>query len=198
MADQPQVISEVQEDGTQKVTSAPGSRKMEVTYGRLDSDMPLMPTDTAMQKLFKPKNVIQITTDDGTVIPIVYKRIDPGSLLLSHGSPLNIPSDAFQTARRLQKQTDEIVKNTAEGSDEREQQQADLMASDDGLKMLEITDKMRRNAILLGVIQPQMTNEMLDDLEEDILNLLYECITEGVTTNINLVGHFPSSDNTSR
>ena len=195
MADQPTVVSEVQEDGTQKVTHAPGSNKMEVTYGRLDSDMPLMPTDTAMQKLFKPKNVLQITTEDGTQIPIVYKRIDPGSLMLSHGSPLAIPSDALQVARRMQQGFQSIEKSTQEGTPEREKATADLMAGDDGGRMLEINDKMRRNAILLGVIQPPMTNEMIDDLEEDIVQLLYDCITEGVTTNIELVGHFPSSDN---
>ena len=199
MADQPQVISEVQEDGTQKVTHAPGSRqKMEVTYGRLDSDMPLMPTDTAMQKLFKPKNVLQITTEDGTQIPIVYKRIDPGSLLLSHGSPLVLPADAIQATRRFEKQREDILKTTKEGSREREEKLADLMTTDDGATAIHVSDKMRKNAILLGVIQPPMTEKMIEDLEEDIVNLLYDCITEGVTTNIDLVGHFPRSDNASR
>ena len=69
---------------------------------RLNKALPESPDRKMLAKLFTPRFVLNVTAPDGTVIPFVYKRMDPGTLLITHGSAISLPVNAREQALLLQ------------------------------------------------------------------------------------------------
>lgn len=102
---QPQatLTSEVQADGTAKVVGAsqPTNAEFGFEETQLGTALPEVPTTDALRKLFTPRFVLNVTAPDRTVIPFVYKRVDPGTLLITRGAGLSVSVNTPKQAAKL-------------------------------------------------------------------------------------------------
>lgn len=188
------VVSEVQEDGSTEVKETARASNYEMELTRLDGALPEAPSTDALSKLFKPRFLLEITASDGTVIPFVYKRVDPMSLMLSQGSPMAVNPELIQTAQETQKRLQQLgVTSSTPPSSLSEDVQEDIarvLAEPKAQEFFEMRLRMRQTVIETGVISPQITPEIYEQLDDDIIEALYEAITGGVSTSNELVEHF--------
>ena len=191
------VITEVSETGETKVVDT-GNRESnyDMSLNRLSGELPQVPSMNAISKLFKPRYVLNVTAEDGTVIPFVYKRIDPGTLLLTQGSPLALNPSVKEQALSMRKQFDDIGinldhldKKGVVNESNRDQVEKILRGGNSG-DVMKAADELRRSVLKAGVISPEITDDLYENLDDEILDALHEAITGGVTSNTELVEKF--------
>ena len=185
------VTTEVQPDGTTEVVDASGPTNYEFSQQQVGADLPEVPSSADLAKLFTPRLVLNVTAPDGTVIPFVFKRMDPGTLLLTHGSPVSIPVDVRERARALQVDLDAIRGADGTLDDASAGKAIDLLQSKDSRQVLDLAQTIRKNTVMAAVISPVMTEELYDNLDDEVLEALYDAITGGVTSDTELVETFP-------
>ena len=138
-----------------------------------------------------------MTTPDGIEVPFVYKRIDPGTLMMTQGSPLAIDiGEAQRKSDELVKQVDALrAKVDSEDADEAAiaAEIRQLRDSDETQSLFSTARDLRKRTVQAGVIQPEISDELYENLDDDILDALYEAITGGVTSSNELVEHFRQS-----
>lgn len=188
------VVSEVMEDGGTEVTETAHASNYEVSLGRLDGAVPEPPPLDAISKLFKPRYTLNITTDDGTVIQFVYKRSDPATLMITHGSPIAIGAedaeDAVEVSRKF---ADLQEREDAAGGvlpDDAQEELNELMSDPRTQELFALMDRRQKATVQTNVISPVITDEIYDALQPEILRALYEAITGGITSQNELVEYF--------
>ena len=179
------LVTEVQEDGSEVIVNTDRPTNYDMDIKRLDTEIPdTLPTGS-LSKLFKPKYVLEVTAEDGTIIPFVYKKIDPMTLLATHGDALAVDIEAVSTAQK------EIEKVQAKAN-QSGANPTDLIesASNDTVHMIKTMLKVRKLTVQTGVISPEITDELYEELDFDIIDALEQAISGGVTNQNELVEHF--------
>ena len=188
MPQKPNLVTEIAEDGTEQIVESdrPVNQMYDMNIERAnENDLPEAPPITDLSKLFKPKYILNITVPDGSIIPFTYKKQDPGSLLLSHGSPLAIDTEIVKSAQEIQSKIDEVQ----EGENAEELLQ-ELMTDPKFIEMHNAGMRMRKTTIQTCVISPIIDDALYNELDDAILEALYQAITGGVTNQAELVEHF--------
>ena len=182
------VTTEVQEDGTTKVTQVnpPAGSSYQFNNRVVRTKLPDVPTSENLAKLFTPRYVLEVTADDGTVIPFVYRHLDPSSLLLTTGKPVSVNVDIKEKAQELSDQLQEI----SEKEESSPLEALSLLHQEGSQDLLQQALDLRKNTLKTGVISPPMTDELYENLDDEVLEALYEAITGGVTSDTELVETF--------
>ena len=189
------VVSEVREDGSSEVVETAQTSNYEMSLNRLDGQLPEAPPLDALSKIYKPRYVLEVTAPDGTVIPFVYKRIDPATLMLTQGSPVVITPEDRSKATELEQKSKELYADIRSTDDVNVRQEKldelQTLMSDPRTQELNIMgEQIRKRVIQSGVISPEITDEIYENLDDSILDALHEAITGGVTNQNELVEHF--------
>ena len=190
------VVSEVQEDGSTTISGTAHKSNYDMELNRLDGILPEIPPMDALSKLFKPRYVLKVTTPDGIEIPFVYKRIDPATMILTQGSPLGISlnevaGESNDIAEKLQSLREGLDAASSDAdADAKLDEMRDLMSDEKTQGILQTAQTLRQRVIQSGVLSPEITDDLYENLDDDILNALYEAITGGVTSSNELVEHF--------
>ena len=196
------VVSEVQEDGSTTISGTAHKSNYDMELNRLDGILPEIPPMDALSKLFKPRYVLKVTTPDGIEIPFVYKRIDPGTLMMMQGSPLAVDiGQAQQRSTELVNQMEALrEKVNAEDVDPEaiSEEIRKLRDSEETQELFNTARDLRKRTVQAGVIQPEITDELYANLDDDILQALYQAITGGVTNSNEMVEHFRELANESK
>ena len=180
------LVTEVQEDGSEVIVNTDRPTNYDMDIKRLDTEIPdTLPTGS-LSKLFKPKYVLEVTAEDGTIIPFVYKKIDPATLLATHGEALAVDIEAATTAQK------EIERLRAESNQNPDINITDVSQSlnNDTMSMIKTMIKVRKLTVQTGVISPEITDEIYEELDFDIIDALEQAISGGVTNQNELVKHF--------
>ena len=195
---EPTLTSEVQADGTAKVVGAAQPTNAEFGFEETELGMalPEVPTTDALRKLFTPRYVLNVTAPDGTVIPFVYKRVDPGTLLITQGIGVAVPIDTPEQAAKLRVDMNTVLNNAELSEDERKQGMFDLMNKKESQDVMTLMQALRRATLKAAVLSPQITDELYDMLDDSVTEKLYDCITGGVTSQTELVETFPDNTET--
>ena len=179
------VVSELNEDGGSTIVEASQSSNYEMSINQLDGKLPEAPPLDALSKIFKPRYVLEITAPDGTVIPFVYKRIDPAMLLLTQGSPLAVD---ISDTNRFREENDRIA--SIEDEQERVSKMQEFLKDPKTQAVMQAGEETRKRNIQAGVISPEITDELYANLDDDVIDALNEAVTGGVTNSNELVEHF--------
>ena len=185
---QADVITEVQDDGSTEVIETKHTSNYDMSLERVNGKLPESPSFENLSKLFKPRYVLEVTTEDGTRVPFTYKRVDPMTLLMTTGAPVIYTADTLNSIDTVQSKITEL--GIGDGTSISGDKMLDLFQDNDVKNTLETANTLRRAVIQAGVISPEITDEIYEELDTDILNALYEAITGGVTSNAELVEHF--------
>ena len=192
------LTSEVLPDGQTEITETTDRSNYDMSINRVDGTVPDTPSMDAVAKLFKPRFVLNVTADDGTVIPFVYKRLDPGTMMITHGNPIAISGEQVKqvlpTYERVQELRD---KGIAAGGDlpaEDIAEMRELLADPTMREITKIGVDMRKNTVQSGVIDPVITDEVYEQLDDNVLEALYQAIRGGVTSTNELLDHFRQDD----
>ena len=187
--------TEMQEDGEQQITQTTQESNYEVELKRADGELPEAPPLADLSKLFKPKYVLNVKTPDGSVIPFTYKRLDPITLMATYGSPLTVDTAVKESAQelldRLQKLQKKPRKKGEGMSEEDVAEYQEITTHPDYLATVEKGMQLRKVTVQTGVISPQITDELYEQLDDNVLDLLTEAISGGVTNQTELVQQFP-------
>lgn len=189
----PKVVSEVTEDGGTEIKETSHPSNFDMSLGRLDGTLPDAPNTDALSKLFKPRYVLNVTTADGTVVPFVYKRVDPMTLMMTHDSPITVSPDAIRNAESAQTRLEEIADSVDENNPltpELQAEMRELLTSADTQDTYKQGVFMKKTTVQTGVISPQITDELYENLDDDIIDALFQAIRGGVTSDAELVEHF--------
>lgn len=184
------LVTEVQEDGSQEITEVSQASNFEIQTEKVQGNIATdIPTDS-LSKLFKRKLVLYVTTEDGEKIPFVYKRIDPGMLLLAQGSPLALDTNIVETAQSVADSLREAQQDSDEQGNPPTDKVSEIMQNSKTQDLFRMAQQLRKNVIQTGTISPEITDELYDKLDDEILNALHDAITGGVTSNNDLVQYF--------
>ena len=164
----------------------------EFSQQRVGADLPAVPSSADLAKLFTPRLVLNVTAPDGTVIPFVYKRMDPGTLLLTHGAPVTIPVDVRERAQALQVDLDAIRGTDGQVDADSAEKALDILQSKESREVLSLAQQLRKSTLMAAVLSPEMTEELYTHLDDTVLEALYDAITGGVTSDTELVETFPA------
>ena len=189
------LVSEVKEGGDVEIVETSGDSNYQMQLNRLDGKLPTPPSPDALTKIFKPRFVLEVTADDGTVIPFVYKRIDPATLIMTHGSPVSIDTDVAKTADNMAERLKGLVGDRDDVdvkslSDDDATELRELLRDPKAKQMVDTYQTLHKNVVQSGVISPEITDDLYEHLDDDVLDALYEAITGGVTSQNELVQHF--------
>ena len=179
----PDLVSEVQEDGTQQITETehPSNYKMEVK----PADPPDSIDGNQLSALFKKNHVLEVSTPYGGVIPFTYKKMDSATLMLTHRVPLAIDPEKLQTAQEMLsglQQEDGTSKINK------------MIEDDDFLDLLEKMALLRKLTVTSGCLDPVIDDEIYEQLDDEIVDALYFAISGGVTSTAQLVNAFRERD----
>ena len=193
----PKVTSAVNEDGSTDVIATDQPSNFEFEHAVVQGDLPDVPTTESLSKLFIRRNVLNVKAPDGTVIPFIYKKGDPMSALIALGSPLAVDTNVKAKLNTLIVDTDALAaevrkaKTDDDLDDETKSKVRDLINNDDAQFMMEQFQNVRRIMLKSNVISPTITDEIYDNLDEEVITALYDAITGGVTSDNELVNTFP-------
>ena len=187
--------TEMNEDGEQQITQTTQASNYEMEIKRAVGELPDAPPLVDLSKLFKPKYILNVKTPDGSVIPFTYKRLDPGTLMATHGEPLTLDTAVRQSAQELISRLEELQskprkKDEPITPDEAAELQ-EITTHPDYLATVKKGMQLRKVTVQTGVISPQITDELYEELDDEILDMLSEAISGGVTNQNELVQHFP-------
>lgn len=195
--DQPTLVSEVNEEGNTEIIQTSQESNYEVNVTQIDATAPLPPPTSNLKAFFAPRYKCTITNSDGISQEFFYKKLDPGSQLMSYGQPLGVDTNIEDLAS----QTKEIQDRFAKIRDDKDEegnvtpnalvQMHALMREPGARAMFEIYEQKKKNVVMIAVISPEITEEIYDLLEYEVADKLYQAITGGVTTDIAVVEHFP-------
>ena len=187
------LVSEVMEDGGTEVTETAHKSNYEVSLGRLDGAVPEPPPLDAVAKLFKPRYVLEVKLEDGTVVPFVYKRTDPATMMMTQGGPLSVGASEREDIRKINNQLSDLRARTTDGESvpaDVQNDLNDLLSEPRTQELFAMQDGIQKAVIQANVISPVITDEIYDNLEPDILRALHEAITGGITSQNELVDYF--------
>ena len=179
------LVSEVQEDGTQQITETSQESNYQMKVRPEDLKPPDEVHGIQLSALFKKNHILEITIPSGITIPFTYKKIDSATLMLTHRIPLAIDPEKLKTAQEMLsglQQEDGIEKINKMVNDE------------EFLDMLEKMATLRKLTVQSGVIDPVITDEIYDQLDDEVLDALYLSISGGVTSSTELVEAFRERD----
>ena len=182
----PDLVSEVQEDGTQQITetSQQSNYQMEVK----PADPPDSVDGNQLSALFKKNHVLEVTTPYGGVIPFTYKKMDSATLMLTHRVPLAIDPEKLQTAQEMLSGLQQ-----EDGTEKMNK----MVEDEEFLEMLEKLEKLKKLTLQSGVIDPVITDEIYEQLDDEVVEALYLAISGGVTSTTELVEAFRRRDQAS-
>ena len=186
------LVTEVNEDGEQTIIEAQGTTNYEMQIDRLDGEIPKVSAD-ALKSLFTPRHRLIVTAPDGTIVPFIYKRIDPATLVTTHGSPVVLDTRVAQTAQSLVDRLEELRQETKDDPSRQEEADAEakeIMDNSDLKEALQIMQTRKKASVQAGTISPEITDEIYESLDVDIIDALYQAITGGVTSQNELVEYF--------
>ena len=172
------IVTEMQEDGTQAIIDISGPSNYDMSISSLNGKMPDAPSLESLSKIYTAKFVLEVIAPDGTVIPFTYKRIDPATLLQMDASPIQITDELMNNLSAIDEQGIDGVKS---------------MNADQWKQDVKTNAMFRKAAIQTGVISPTISDEIYEQLDNNVLEALYQAITGGVTSNADLVSHFRSA-----
>ena len=194
MAETVGLVSEVQEDGSTEVTETSMPSNYDVSVRRLDGTMPEAPSMELLSQLFEPRYELTVHIN-GHEVPFVYKKVDPGTMLLTHGTPLTVDTDAGSISERLS----ELAPKEGEEQDpESIAEMQELLQKEETVKMLEMMENIKKKTIQAAVIQPVITDDLYGRIDPKILTDLYDAITGGVVADNEAVQHFRGSSETEK
>lgn len=188
------LVTQVNEDGTTDIVETKQVSNYEMELDRVNpAEVPSAPPTDSLSKLFKPKYVLYVTAEDGEKIPFVYKRVDPATLLVTNETPLTIDTNVADTAQQVEnrlKDFRETYKNPKDAPQEVIDELNEFLLEENTVNAMKQGLQLRKNAVQAGVISPQITDEIYEELDDHILDALHEAITGGVTSQTELVEHF--------
>lgn len=193
------LTSEVQADGTTTITDASQpTTEFQFKQEQVGAQLPEVPTSEVLSKLFTPRYVLNVTAPDGTVIPFLYKRLDPGTLLLTHGAPVAVSVDVRDQAAKLKTEMETlgISDDDTELDAEQREKALELLQKEGTREMLEQAEKMRKHTLKTAVLAPVINDELYENLADEVKEALYDAITGGVTSDTELVETFPNGAET--
>lgn len=170
-AEKAQIISEVQPDGTTKVVKTKYESAYSPKISTITGEMPDIPQDADLSKFFTPKRVIELTAPDGTKQKFIYKRLSPAELLRDYGTVALITQEMIDISKGV---TDAITSETPE----------------EYLRNIQADTKIRKATIQNGILKPTITDEAYEQIDSEHLDILFEVISGGITSQTELVQHF--------
>ncbi len=172
------LTSEVQADGTTQITQTDRPSNYDLQIEKLDGSLPDAPSEEALKKLFSPKYVLTVTID-GTEIPFIYKRMDPATLIITHDQPVSIdPGVNKQLANN-----EEPVNLNQITVHELLHDPSKRQALKDSMHLVKIT-------VQGAVVSPKITDEIYENLDNQLIDALYAAITGEVKDQQDLVHFF--------
>ena len=195
MPEKPGVTSQVMEDGSTEVLETGLPSDYDFNFDRVDGKLPEPPPLDSISKLYKPRYILEVRSADGTVIPFIYKRIDPATLMLTHGRPmienLDLMTKADSIGDRLMALKGKSEEELATDEVRELIKEAQETLQDQRIKDMErSSEDLHKHVIQANVLSPEITDEIYENLEDSILEVLYQAITGGVTSHTELVDHF--------
>ena len=181
------VVSEVREDGYNEITETAHVSNYEMQVRRLDTKLPESIPTESLSDLFNPKRVLDVTLEDGTVISFVYKKVDPATLMITHESPLAIDPEQAKVAYE---KFEELEKRDQDGDSTAAADLNELVSDKETMDTLKKMMQIRKLTVQSGVISPEITDDLYEDLPDEIINTLQVAITGGITNQNELVEHF--------
>ena len=172
------LVSENTEDGSSRIVQTAHPSNFDMSLNELNGAVADPPSFENLSKVFTAKYVLNVTAPDGTKIPFTYKRVDSMTLLTMDNSPIQI--------------TDAIASRVT-GADIQPEEVAKKMTADELLEAAKTSAQLKKGTIQAGVISPVITDEIYEQLDNHILEVLYQAISGGVTSDAELVSHFRSS-----
>ena len=180
------VVSEVQPDGTTKIVRKElfESKVKKAENGKVPDKVSL----GDLSKLFKPKRVIEIVTEDGSIISFGFKLVDPMTLLLTTGSPISWT----ETREGLNSIGDALGGQNLDGISEKELEQRlkDIYNKEEFKEIIHNFEAVQKLVIQSGITTTEITDEIYEMLEDRVINHLYSAITGGVTADNQAVETF--------
>ena len=142
-----------------------------------------------LSALMKPRYKLEFDVG-GVVVPFYFNKLDPGTMLMTHGTPL-----AVSSANRLQEKFKEAGLNPEDPEiNESNVAVALELLNDDAAQsvMVDAAD-LKNRTLIKAVLSPKLTKELIEQLDEEIVDVLYETITGGITTDNKSVSDFPDA-----
>ena len=189
------VVSVSTNDGQSEILKAEEEPRYKINTGELNSKLPKPPNDVDLSKLFAPKYVANVKAPDGTIIPFTYKKLDSGSMLATIGMPLGVNIHPLVATERLQKKAEALGIDLdkpleIEVDDPKFNEKLDLMSGEEIVEIQRFNEHVRRETLKLSIISPQITDDIYDDLDEEVKEGLYQLVSGGVTNDKELVEFF--------
>ena len=180
------VVGVVQPDGTTKIVKAQAfeANVKNIENGKIPDKVSL----GDLSKLFKPKRVIEIVTEDGSIITFGFKLIDPMTLLLTTGSPISWN----ETVEGLSSIADAADLQSIDELSEKEVEQRlkNIYSKEDLKQTLENFDAIKKLVIQAGITSTEITDEIYEMFEDRVINHLYSACTGGVTADNQAINTF--------
>ena len=157
----------------------------------------LLPTegiqgDIDLTALMKPRFVMKFNIN-GTVVPFYYNLLDPGTMLITHGTP-TAASAAISFREKIEKlgidPDSPITEDNVESIRE-------LLQDSNVHDIIEQAEDLKVNVLIKAVISPKLTREIIESLDPEYTDVLYDSITGGITTDNDSVNNFPETTGTS-
>lgn len=186
------LVTEVNEHGEQTIVEASGTTNYEMQIDRLDGEIPKVSSD-ALKSLFTPRHKLTVTAPDGTIVTFVYKRIDPATLVVTHGTPVVMDTRVAQTAQSLVDRLEELKQETEADPSRQEEADAEakeIMNNEDLKEALQVLQQRKKASVQAGTISPEITDEIYEALDIDVIDALHQAITGGITSQNELVEYF--------
>lgn len=178
------VTTEAQEDGTSKVIETAFESPHNVKVKSLENGAPFKaPPMGDLSKLFAPKNVIEIVTEDGTSIEFMFKRIDPMTLLIITGSPISVAATNEGLEEMQKLQADLESKSEELSAAEFQNALTEVYSNERVKKTIRDLAEIKKAVIQAGITEPEMTDEIYEQLDNKYIDPLYNAIIGGVTAD---------------
>ena len=152
--------------------------------------------DIDLSALFKPRFKIEFDVG-GTIVPFYYNKIDPGTLMITHGSPFAVASIDRMRSKFKAAGLDPDNLSGDDVTEENSEQVRELLDDPELPDFTNRADDLRVRVLTKAVISPKLTKEIIEDLDSEIASVLYRAITGGISTDNESVRDFPDDANAS-
>ena len=194
MAEQPEVgvVSQVNEDGATEVSETTMPSNYEVETKELVGEIPPISELGDLSTLFEPRYQFIVNKN----VRLIYKKADPGTLMLTLGSPIGVDIDLESINEKQSRLTELQEKLKLDADEGTVLEQEDLLEINEILNSDEMKELTKREAevtkatIQACVLAPKINDEAYDRLPQDLKRKLYEKITGGITSDNTLVETF--------